>query len=71
MKPRSDQNPYEARIQVGNKIISKITGKNVSELQALLSARCELEESGAEGHIIDLKTGNVIYSCKKQTIIDE
>jgi len=47
----TDQNPYEAQVRIGNKIISKVTGKSISELQAFLSERCELEESGTEGHI--------------------
>ncbi|MDR3442958.1 MAG: hypothetical protein P4L65_08065 [Legionella sp.] len=67
----NDKDPYEAQIRIGNKIISTVTGKNISELQAFLSERCELEESGTEGQIIEMSTGNVIYSCRKQTIIDE
>ena len=71
MSSPTDKNPYEAQIRVGNKIISKMTGKSISKLQAFLSERCELEESGTEGHIIELSTGKIIYSCRKQTIIDE
>lgn len=71
MSASTDTHHYEAQIKIGDKILSKSTGNSVSELQVFLSGRCELEQSGAEGQIIELSTGKVIYSCRKQTIIDQ
>ena len=62
---------YEARIKIGEEIIFKTTGKKLNDLKIALAAHCELESSGAVGEIIELGTNEVVYSCRKQTIIDE
>lgn len=62
---------YEARVKIGNNIISKITGIKVDPLKVHLSVQCDLESSGANGEIIDLITGKIIYRCRKQTIVDK
>ncbi|HAT8564436.1 TPA: hypothetical protein JA969_12450 [Legionella pneumophila] len=62
---------YEARKKIGKVIIFKATGKELNDLKITLATDCELERSGAEGEIIELGTKEVVYSCRKQTIIDE
>lgn len=59
---------YEA---LGHHIISKITGKILHELKVRMILLCDLESSGARGELIDLVTGNIIYSCHKQTLVDK
>lgn len=71
MKESSAQDPYKARITINNKIIYKVTGKSIEELQPLLHARCQTEESGVKGEIIEISSGEIVYSCNKQTIIDQ
>lgn len=71
MNKAADQPFYQAKIRIGNKIISTVTGDNLNELQVFLSNKCELEQSGVQGEIIALGTGEVVYRCNKQTIIDE
>ena len=71
MNATADQPLYEAKIRIGNKIMSTVTGNSINELQVFLSGKCELEKSGAEGEIIELSTGKVVYHCNKQTIIDQ
>lgn len=62
---------YEARVKIGNLIISKIRGIKADALKVYLSVQCDLESSGAKGELIDLVTGRVIYSCRKQTLVDK
>jgi hypothetical protein len=71
MNKTADQPLYEAKIRIGNKIISTVTGNSISDLRVFLSGKCELEKSGAKGEIIELSTGEVVYRCNRQTIIDE
>lgn len=71
MNTTADQPLYEAKIRIGDKIIFAVTGNSISELQVFLSGKCELEKSGTEGEIIEISTGEVVYRCNKQTIIDE
>ncbi|CAM2925217.1 Uncharacterised protein [Legionella steigerwaltii] len=71
MNSRSQKDPYEARIKIENQIISITTGQNIDALKVHLSEQCDLEHSGAEGEIIELATGIIIYRCHKQTIIDQ
>ncbi|MFI4919655.1 MAG: hypothetical protein ACHP65_08885 [Legionellales bacterium] len=71
MNPSDAKQPYEARIIIGDKIISTTTGTSISELQAFLNRQCELEKSGVEGEIIEVSTGKTIYRCNRQTIIDD
>ncbi|KTD72790.1 hypothetical protein Ltuc_0637 [Legionella tucsonensis] len=65
------KNLYEARVKIGNHIISKITGIKADPLKVYLSVQCDLESSGAKGELIDLITGRIIYACRKQTIVDK
>ena len=62
---------YEARVKIGNHIISKITGIKAEPLKVYLSVQCDMESSGAKGELIDLVTGKIIYSCRKQTVVDK
>ncbi len=62
---------YEAQIKIGNKIVFKTTGKELNDLIVTLAAHCELEHSGAEGEIIKLGTNEIVYHCRKQTIVDD
>lgn len=71
MDPPTEKSSYEARVKIENIIISKTTGGNVDALKVYLSEKCDLEHSGAEGEIIELTTGKIIYKCHKQTIIDK
>ncbi|MCE0724447.1 MULTISPECIES: hypothetical protein [Legionella] len=66
-----ENDPYEAIVKIEEIVISKITGKNIDALKIHLSDKCDLEHSGAEGTIIELATGKIIYRCHKQTIIDQ
>lgn len=66
-----EKDPYEAIIKIEDMVISKTTGKNIEVLKIHLSNECDLEHSGAEGEIIELATGKIIYRCHKQTIIDK
>ncbi|HHF7365174.1 TPA: hypothetical protein ACPSKY_000267 [Legionella bozemanae] len=65
------KNLYEARVKIGNHIISKIRGIKADALKVYLSVQCDLESSGAKGELIDLGTGKIIYACRKQTIVDK
>lgn len=71
MKKALNQDPYEARISIGKKVIYKVTGKNLDELKILLHEKCMEEKSGTEGEIIELSTDETIYHCSRQTIIDQ
>ncbi|KTD01802.1 hypothetical protein OQJ19_12470 [Fluoribacter gormanii] len=71
MNSAKEKDPYEARIKIEEKIISSTTGSNIESLMILLTEKCDLEHSGAEGEIIEIATGKVIYRCHKQTIIDQ
>ncbi|STY28825.1 Uncharacterised protein [Legionella wadsworthii] len=62
---------YEARVKIGNLIISKIRGIKADALKVYLSVQCDIESSGARGELIDLDSGRVIYSCRKQTLVDK
>ncbi|KTD44414.1 hypothetical protein Lpar_0500 [Legionella parisiensis] len=62
---------YEARVKIGNHLISKIRGIKADPLKVYLSVQCDLESSGAKGELIDLLTGKIIYACRKQTIVDK
>ncbi|MCW8408108.1 hypothetical protein OQJ13_03885 [Legionella sp. PATHC035] len=71
MNSLKQNDPYEARVTIEKKIISKTTGQSIDALKVHLSEQCDLEHSGAEGEIIELATGKIIYRCHKQTIIDQ
>ena len=71
MNDNTNHDLYEARIKIGKEIIFTTTGKDLNDLKITLAAHCELEKSGAEGEIIELGTNEIVYSCRKQTIIDE
>jgi hypothetical protein len=71
MKAPPNQDPYEARVSIENKILYRMTGKNLGELQILLHEKCLEEKSGIDGEIIELSTGKTVYRCSKQTIIDQ
>ncbi len=71
MSAPKEKDLYEARVKIEDKIISKTTGTSVDSLMVLLSEQCDLEHSGAEGEIIEIATGKIIYKCHKQTIIDK
>ncbi|KGP63678.1 hypothetical protein EP47_04750 [Legionella norrlandica] len=71
MSSNESQCLYEARIRIEDVIIFKVAGNDTNGLKVLLSAKCELEKSGAEGEIIEISTGEIIYRCRKQTTIDE
>ncbi|MCW8398007.1 hypothetical protein OQJ26_04275 [Legionella sp. PATHC038] len=71
MNSLRQKDPYEARVTIENKIISKTTGQNIDALKVHLSQQCDLEHSGVEGEIIELATGKIVYRCHKQTIIDQ
>ena len=65
------KNPYEGRIRINNQIVYTVTGESINELQVLLHGRCQTEESGTEGEIIELSSGKTVYRCRKETIIDQ
>ncbi len=71
MGSSNEKDTYEARIVIENKIIFKTTGKNLDNLKICLSEKCDQEHSGAEGVIVELASGSIIYRCHKQTIIDQ
>ena len=71
MSKSTAKNPYEGRIRIGNQIVYTVTGNSINELQALLHGRCQIEESGAEGEIIELSSGQTVSRCRKETIIDQ
>ena len=71
MTKSTAKHPYEGRIRINNQIVYKVTGKSIHELQPLLHGRCQTEASGAEGEIIELSSGQTVYRCRKETIIDQ
>ncbi|KTC90542.1 hypothetical protein OQJ15_07885 [Fluoribacter dumoffii] len=71
MNSPTQKDPFEARVKIENRIISKTTGPNIEILKIHLSEQCDLEHSGVEGEIIELATGKIVYRCHKQTIIDQ
>ncbi|MCL9684948.1 hypothetical protein [Legionella maioricensis] len=66
MKAATEQHTYEAKIKIGDEVISKTTGDSISDLQVFLIGQCEMEKSGAEGEIVEIGTGEVVYRCRKQ-----
>jgi hypothetical protein len=66
MNAAVDHHLYEAKIKIGNEIISQTTGDSISDLQIFLIGHCETEKSGAEGEIVEISTGEVVYRCRKQ-----
>ncbi|KTD09120.1 hypothetical protein Lgra_2355 [Legionella gratiana] len=71
MDPSNEKDIYEARILIENEIIFKTTGKNLDDLKICLSEKCDQEHSGAEGEIVEIISGSIMYRCHKQTIIDQ
>ncbi len=67
MNTAAEQHTYEARIKIGGEVISQTTGDSISDLQVFLIGQCELEKSGAEGEIVEISTGEVVYRCRKQS----
>ncbi|BCA96573.1 hypothetical protein TUM19329_29340 [Legionella antarctica] len=67
MNTVTEQHPYQAKIKIGDEIISQTTGDCISDLQIFLIGQCELEKSGAEGEIVEISTGEVVYRCRKQS----
>lgn len=65
------KNSYEARVKIEDCVISSTRGDSVEQLKVFLSQQCDLEQSGAEGEIIECATGKIVYKCHKQTVIDE
>lgn len=71
MGSSNEKDIYEARVLIEGKVIFKITGKSIDDLKAYLSEKCDQEHSGTEGEIIEIASGDVIYKCHKQTLIDK
>lgn len=66
MNAAREQHTYKAKVIIGDEVISEITGDSISDLQIFLIGQCELEKSGAEGEIVAISTGEVVYRCRKQ-----
>lgn len=71
MSSHYNKDRYKAILRIEGKTILKLTGDNIEDLKVRLIGLCESEHSGAEGEIIEVATGNSVYRCHKQTIIDQ
>lgn len=68
MDTPSDKRKYKAQVKIGKEIVFSVDGDSMDDLRALISARCELERPGTEGKILDMNTGETVYSCRKQSV---